>query len=291
MAVRIVVQSDTISKEESQRFSAIIEEERLAFERYITDHHLVPAGDFREYEIVLAGKLFGFLADGRFNPETRQITFYGAEGLRCIIHEWTHAAFPSIECDRHAEGLAFFVQRACSTQGFSFIGWESVGAFVDAYLGASNRERVGDWFDFLTNGSNFYDTRWGRLLIARAISTEFVTYLIGEIGLEGYLREYYDVIRKRGQQEAFEREVFDIFLRRRLDIIPKSRLLWDFFEVKARLEDRLSAYPLPERGSVLGALRRDDCAIGAEEKERARELALTDLRTTVFSANPEMWDR
>ena len=229
------------------------------------------------------------MCDAQLNPDDKQITFYGAEAVRFIIHEWNHAAFPSFDCDRHAEGLAFYVQHAATTQSLQFFGWESTRSFIYAYLSAQNREFVDNWFDFLSCGSNFYDSRWGRLLIARALSAEFVTHLINTIGLEQYLVRYYKVIRRNCQQEEFEFQAFCDFIQSQFDDIPTSSVLRDFFAVKALIVQQLSQFALPERGSVLRHLKNASNKIGPNDVERIRELALADLRITLFSTNQEKW--
>ena len=271
--------------------SEIIAREKLSLERFLEKHDLTPCRSPWEYEIIFADMLFGFLSDGRLNPDKRQITIYGRESVRFIIHEWTHAAFPNFDCDRHAEGLAYYVQKQASTQGFDFFGWESTAEFVSAYLAADNREVVEDWYGFLQCGSNFYDSRWGRLLIARALSAEFVSFLIGAEGLAGYLDRYYGVIRENGRASDSEVQAFSEFINTRFSGPVQHDVLRDFFDVKASIAHELAGYDLPERGSILKYLNNKADSLGTDaDVEKIRELALADLRMTISPKNQELWE-
>lgn len=255
-----------------------INQDRIKFENFIKDMNLKMENDPFEFDIIVKEKIFGFITDGMVNYDAKQIIFYGTEDLNIITHEWTHVAFPNELCERHSEGLAIYVQMQLGK--FHFHGFDTPLDFVKSYMHSSNRENVKNWLQFLKTSQYFYDARLGRMLISRALSAEFVSYLIGKYGLKNYIEKFYTKVRDNKNSHWLEDVEFSNFK----DSLPKSSeiVLEPFLQLKSEFVDKYSRHFIPKTGSVLAYLITNRDKIDPDEYNYLQNIALEDLRTTLY---------
>ncbi|MGL1893250.1 MAG: hypothetical protein OCD02_16565 [Spirochaetaceae bacterium] len=255
-----------------------IKQDKIDFETYFSKIGLQVINDPFEYEIIIRDKIFGFINEGFMIPETKQIIFYGLEDLNIISHEWTHAAFPNSGCERHSEGLAIYIQMQLGK--FHFDGFTNPLQLVNSYMFSPNKEKVEDWLNYIKNSQNFYDSRWGRMLMSRALSTEFVNFLIKKHGIERYLTGFYNKLRHNSDFNWLEDLEFVNFLQS----LPKSSptLMEPFFELKAGFIKSYANHFIPKTGSVLQYLIVNKNRIDPKEYNYLQNVAVEDLRTTLY---------
>lgn len=266
-----------ITDEQKYNLLWTINQEKLKFEEYLYTNHLEPIFDPFEYKIIIKDKIFGFITDGFMCQDTKQIVFYGTDDIKIITHEWAHAAFPNVECERHSEGLATYIQMQIGT--FHFKGFEKPLDLVRSYMYSYNKENISDWLEYIRNNQNFYDSRWGRMLMSRALSAEFVRFLIEKKGLHGYFSDFYSKIRTNKDTNWREELEFVSFL----ESLPKSSptSMVPFLELKASFIESYSNHFIPKTGSVLNYLINNKNKIEPKEYNFLQDVALEDLRTTL----------
>lgn len=278
MNMRIGFITGSVSREKRERIIAGIERDREKLEEFFITNELVPEVDPFEFEILFHDPVFGVLTEGFMDRERKEIHFYGVEESNLIIHEWIHAAFPNDDNERHSEGFAIYIQMQLGS--FHYFGFDKPLDLVLAFLHARNREGVTNWFQYIMDEQNFYDSRWGRMLMSRALSGEFVSWLINKYGINEYMERYYRVIRDNKSFYESEEEDFYLFF----NSLPKSSKLSmePFFDLKATFIDTYSKHFLPKKGSVLNYLVKNREIIDQDKYSRLQNAAIEDLRTTIM---------
>ena len=274
----IVFDIKDITQQEKHDILWLINRDKLNFEEYIYKNHLDPQEDPFNYKIIIRDKMFGLISSTYMNPDIKQIIFNGIDDLHIITHEWVHAAFPNKNCSRHAEGFAIYIQIELGI--FHLKGFSRPMDLVKSYMHSYNKESVSDWFAYIRNNQNFSDSRWGRMVMTRSISAEFVGYLIDKYGIVRYLKDFYFKLRDDKNSIWREELEFATFI----ESIPKSSptSLVPFLELKASFIESYSKYFIPKSGSVLSYLMDNKNKIEPKEYDFLQNVAIEDLRTTLL---------
>jgi hypothetical protein len=279
MNIQFNIQS--ISDTEKQSIISLLETDAGLYVAQLEKFGLKNSFDYNNYEYILNDKNFGCFVDAQIIPDRNQIVFFGKEAMKFLSHEWTHMTFPLFTCDRHAEGLANFIQKAVSVDNYEIFGFKTARELIGSFLDSSHFKYIENWFGFIQNGSNFYDSRLGKFYLSRAISSEFINYIITEIGMQSYMKLFYTSIKNNDETNDLETSMFADFISKLLNDIKPDYDINAFFEVKSEILRKYSKYNIPETGSVLGYLYRTKEKLSVNDYDSIRDIALYDLKENI----------
>lgn len=243
------------------------------FLSYMKRNNLKETFNYTDYTYQLENEIYPSLTDAMVNPHDNRITFYGQEGIKYIIHEWVHLTFPSYNCSRHAEGLANYINNSINTHlthEMSLLKSQKIINFTQLCIGRNPEEL----FTFITTGHNFYDSRFGNNILARATGNLFVKYLIDKYGLNEYMELFYKKINNESQTTDIEEKEFLLFYESLNFIAIPVNVKNTFTEQNDRIQDKLTAYGFPETGSAIKHLFNNKDKISKNDFDKLKNMIL-----------------